>query len=318
MTVTEWAAELGLRAPIVCAPMGGTAGGALASAVSRAGGLGMIGMGSTASRERLAGEIARLETGGAPFGIGFAQWGLDRVPEMLDMALEAGPAVLSVSFVEWEGMPDLRWIDRARAAGVQTVTQVATVAEAKAAVDAGVDAVVARGLEGGGHGDHQHPRRELLAQVLEAVDVPVLSAGAVSTAKDVSDALGAGAAAVWVGTAFAASPEALTSDATRRVLMAADGEQTTVTRVADVALGYPWPERFPERVVGTAFVDRWDGHEADLEGDEVAREEFRAAAAAGDHDVAPVNAGRGVGLLTETKSAAQVIAELMGDEAVGE
>lgn len=312
--MSEWAAELGLRAPIVCAPMGGAAGGRLASAVSRAGALGMIGMGSTVSQEKLSSEIALLDTGGAPFGIGFVHWGIEQDPRLLDIALDAGPALVSVSFVEWDRNPDLRWIERVRSSGAVVATQVATVEEALAAVVAGVDAVVARGEEAGGHGDHRHPCRDLLRAVLEAVDVPVLAAGAVSTAGDVADALEAGAAAVWAGTAFVACPEALTSDAARRVLLAADGDQTTVTRVEDIALGYPWPERFPERVVRTDFIDRWQGREEELAVDEAARAEFRAAAQAGDLSVVPVNAGRGVGLLREARPAAEVVAALMGEE----
>ncbi len=98
---TDWAEGLGLRVPIVCAPMGGVAGGALASAVSRAGGLGMIGMGSAGSAHALERELALLDTGGAPFGIGLVAWGIERDPAMLDRALGARPALVSVSFGDW-------------------------------------------------------------------------------------------------------------------------------------------------------------------------------------------------------------------------
>lgn len=312
--LTSWAAGLGLRAPIVCAPMGGVAGGALASAVSRAGGLGMIGMGSSASHGVLARELAVLgagsDAGRAPFGVGFVGWRVEQEPEMLELALEAGPALVSVSFLDWGSAAQTGWIERVKCSGALAVTQVATVDEAIRAEGAGVDAVVARGLEAGGHGDHREPRRSLLAGVLSAVDLPVLSAGAVHDARGVAEVLDAGAAAVWVGTAFSACTEALTSQRARAELFAANGEDTVVSRVLDAALGLPWPARFPERLLRTDFVDRWQGREDELSRDSEALAVFRAALEAEDYSVVPLDAGEGVGALTEERTAAEVVASL--------
>ena len=310
-TRTAWAERLGARVPVVCAPMGGVAGGALASAVSRAGGIGMIGMGSAGSPEALDRELARLDTGGAPFGIGLVAWGLARHPSLLDRALAAGPALVSVSFGDWDDPAEDRgWIAAVRAAGALAVAQVATAGEARRAEAAGIDAVVARGREGGGHGDHREPRDALLRGTLAAVGIPVLAAGAVSTGADVARVVAAGAAAAWVGTAFAACEEALTSAAAREVLVAADGAQTLVSRVLDVALERPWPERFPERLIRTPFVDRWHGREDELAADAGARAAFREAVAAGDHSVVPLDAGTGVGALRAVRPAADVLAAL--------
>ncbi|PRI10083.1 NAD(P)H-dependent flavin oxidoreductase [Leucobacter massiliensis] len=310
---TDWARDLGLTAPLVCAPMGGVAGGVLASAVSRAGALGMIGMGSAGSAAALERELARLDTGGAPFGIGLVDWGIARDPDMFERALAAGAALVSVSFGDWEGAdPPPSWIEAVRASGALAVTQVATAEEARRAADAGVDAVVARGLEGGGHGDHREPRDALLAEVLSAVEVPVLAAGAVSGPEELRRVLDAGAAAAWVGTAFAACTEALTADAARDALLAADGTQTLVSRVLDVALERPWPSRFPERLLRTPFVECWHGREAELAADAEARAEFRAAVAAADYATVPLDAGQGVGALTAVRTAAEVVAELAG------
>ncbi|UOQ56156.1 nitronate monooxygenase [Leucobacter allii] len=321
-STTAWARGLGLAAPVVCAPMGGVAGGALAAAVSLAGGLGTIGMGSAGSVPALERELAARETAlahagtdpaASPFGIGLVAWGIARDPALLERALAAGPTLVSVSFGEW-GAPDpgAAWIPAVHGIGALAVTQAATVAEARAAADAGVDAVVARGREGGGHGDHREPRDALLAEVRAAVGIPVLAAGAVAGAADLARVLDAGAAAAWVGTAFAACTEALTPAAAREVLFASRGEETLVSRVYDVALGRPWPARFPERLIRTPFVDRWHGREDALAADEAARAEFRAAAAAGDYRVVPVDAGTGVDALTEERSAAEVLAALTG------
>ena len=313
--LSDWAGALGLTAPIVCAPMGGVAGGRLAAAVSRAGGLGMIGMGSAGSVPALERELRALDagagSGGAPFGIGLVAWGIARDPELLDRALAAGPSLVSLSFGDWETPGgDEGWIERVHAVGAQAVTQAATADEAKRAADAGVDAVVARGREGGGHGDHREPLHVLLAEVVRAVDVPVLAAGAIGSARDVERVLDAGAAAAWVGTAFAACEEALTPPGAREALIRGSGADTVVTRVYDVALERPWPRRFPERLLRTPFVDRWHGREDALANDAAARAAFAAAVDAGDYSIVPVDAGEGVGGVTRVRSAAEVVALL--------
>jgi len=105
---TEWSRALGLEAPIVNAPMGGVAGGGLAAAVSRAGGLGMIGMGSTGSAALLAEELRNLSELGRPFGIGLVDWVITKEPALLEAAIAAKPALLSVSFGDnWS------WVQRA-------------------------------------------------------------------------------------------------------------------------------------------------------------------------------------------------------------
>lgn len=310
--LSAWARGLGLTAPIVCAPMGGVAGGRLASAVSLAGGLGMIGMGSAGSAAALERELglldARVRSGEAPFGVGMVGWGLERDPAMLELAIESGAALISVSFGDWGADPHPSWIAAVQRAGALAATQVATAEEARKAEAAGVDAVVARGREGGGHGIHVEPRDALLREVLEAVEVPVLAAGAVRDGAELSRVLREGAAAAWIGTAFSACTEALTGEPARAALFAATGADTTVSRVLDVALERPWPEHVPERLVRTAFVDRWQGREEELARDGAARAEFRAALAAADYSVVPVDAGEGVGALRESLPAAEVIA----------
>lgn len=171
---TPWSQRTGLRLPIVNAPMGGVAGGRLAAAVSAAGGLGMIGMGSTATAASLATELAALEA--APrFGIGLVDWVIREQPDLLDAALAARPTLLSVSFGA-----DLSWVQRAHAAGIVAATQVYDADSARRAQDAGVDVLVARGAEGGGHGEIRLATLPLLDAVLDTVEVPVLAAGGIS------------------------------------------------------------------------------------------------------------------------------------------
>jgi nitronate monooxygenase len=142
---TPWSRQIGLRAPIVNAPMGGVAGGRLAAAVTAAGGLGMVGMGSAGSTPSLQSELQHVR---GIFGIGLVDWVIRKEPGLLDSALAAQPVLLSVSFCT-----DWLWVDQAHDTGIVTATQVYDSGEAQRAQDAGVDVLVARGAEGGGHGD---------------------------------------------------------------------------------------------------------------------------------------------------------------------
>jgi nitronate monooxygenase len=262
---------MGIAVPIVNAPMGGTAGGRLAAAVSRAGGLGMIGMGSSASADALRHELAVLGDLDLPFGIGLVHWVMEGDPELFDVALAARPALLSVSFGD-----DWSWVRRAHDAGVTVVTQIADPSAARRAVDAGVDILVARGAEGGGHGEPAMGTLPLLTEVLDAVDVPVLAAGGISSARGLAAVLAAGASAGWLGTVFSTCQEALTPGRARAELLDAEGDATELTREFDVAAGYRWPAGIPERVLrGT-----------------------------------PVNAGQGVGVVRQSMGAAELVTGL--------
>lgn len=286
---------MGLGVPIVNAPMGGAAGGRLAAAVSRAGGLGMVGMGSSATAAVLDRELAAFDAPGLPLGIGLVHWVAMADPGLLEVALAARPALLSVSFgADWT------WVDTAHAAGVTVAAQVADVESARRAAGAGVDVLVARGAEGGGHGEPRIGTLPLLAEVLDAVDVPVLAAGGIATARALAAVLAAGASAAWVGTAFAVCTEALTGPDARARLLAAGSDATMTTRVFDIAQHYPWPATIPERVLRDEFAERWDGREDEL-----------SAVVAGRHDpVVVVNAGQGIGAVAEARPAADLIASL--------
>lgn len=276
---TPWCRAMGLSVPIVNAPMGGAAGGRLAAAVSGAGGLGMIGMGSAGTAEQLRAELRAVDGGDRPFGIGLVHWVAVTRPDLLDTALAARPALLSVSFGD-----DFGWVARAHAAGIPAATQVGTVEAAHRAVDGGVDVLVARGSEGGGHGEPRLGTLALLTEVLDRVEAPVLAAGGIANARGLAAVLAAGASAAWLGTVFAACPEAATAPPARAAMLAAGGDQTTLTRRFDIEHGYPWPPHLPERVLTDS-----------------------AGAPT------PVNAGQGVGMVRDAVAAGALIARLCGD-----
>ncbi|MHC9291626.1 nitronate monooxygenase [Mycobacterium sp. LTG2003] len=249
---TSWSTAIGLDVPIVNAPMGGAAGGRLAAAVSAAGGLGMVGMGSSATADQLRRELAILQGLDRPFGIGLVHWVMVDRPDLFETALAAQPSLLSVSFGD-----DWDWVRRAHDAGLKVATQVPTVDAARRAVDAGVDVLVARGAEGGGHGEPTVGTLPLLAEVLDAVELPVLAAGGITSPRSVAAVLAAGAAAAWLGTVFTTCAEALTPDVARDALLA--GTETELTREFDVAAGCRWPPTIPERVLRGSSVNAGQG-----------------------------------------------------------
>lgn len=296
-----------LGVPVVGAPMAGAGGGALAAAVSSAGALGMFGVGSTTSADQVLGECAVASGSGRPYGVGLMAWALAQDRTTLDAVLEARPELVSVSYGPYE--PFVREL---RAAGITVATQVGTVAEAYQAERAGVDLVVARGGEGGGHGRDDVSTLTLIQAVLDEVRTPVVAAGGVATARGLAAVLAAGAAGGWVGTAFLTCSEALTSPAARARLVEASETGTAYGRVFDVAQRLGWPPEYGGRALRNAFFDRWAGREDELAHDDGAVAELAAARAAADLDVAYVYAGQGVGLLTRERTAAEVVADLAG------
>ncbi len=310
-----WLSErLGLKLPVVLAPMAGVAGGRLAAAVSAAGGLGMVGAGHEATPDWIRQQCEVASSPGAPFGVGLIAWALERNPEQLSAALEHRPALVSVSYGPYE-----RFLAPIREAGALCATQVGTLAEALAAERAGAQVIVARGGEGGGHGRNDVATLPLLQTVLEHTATPVLAAGGIATARGLAAVLAAGAEGAWVGTAFLACSEAQTAPAARQRLLQATETETAYGRVFDVALGLGWPPEYGGRALRNRFFDTWAGREAELARDERAGQQLRAARERGDdYDTAYIYAGQGVGMLARERTAAEVLAEFAhADELLG-
>jgi nitronate monooxygenase len=192
--------------PVALAPMGGSAGGELAAAVSAGGGLGLVG-GGRGERDWCERELAVVtdRTDGA-WGIGFLTWAL--TPATLDTALAHGPAAVMLSF----GDPS-PFAEDVRRSGARLIVQVTDLDEARRALDTGADVIVAQGSEAGGHGG----RRATLPFVPAVVDLagstPVLAAGGIADGRGLAAALVLGAAGALVGTRFQASREALNAPA---------------------------------------------------------------------------------------------------------
>jgi nitronate monooxygenase len=174
---------LGLTIPILNAPMTPQAGGALARAVSEAGGFGMLGFDEDEGEESIAAQVAIVGTEPrVPFGIGLVAWVLQRSPQLLDMAIQAQPRFISISF----GDPS-PYERRVHDAGILLGAQVQSRASARVALEAGVDILTAQGTEAGGHTGSAVGTLPLLQILLDMTDKPVLAAGGIATGRGVVD-----------------------------------------------------------------------------------------------------------------------------------
>lgn len=316
MLSTPFTSRFACDVPLVGAPMAGASGGALAAAVSAAGGLGMIAAGGSTPAEWIVRNGARAAEAGRPYGVGLLAWSHPESSGQLDavLALDPAPALVSVSYGAPPG-DERQHLERLRSAGIAVATQVGDLTDAERAVDDGFDVLVARGSEAGGHGRDTVATLPLLQDVLELVppgaDRPlVLAAGGIGTGRGLAAVLAAGAAAAWVGTAFLACPESTTADGAKARLLSAGLTDTVYTRAFDRGFRLGWPHEFGGRALRNRFTDTWTGREAELGDAPEATDELQEARANSDYDVDHVYAGQSVGLVREARPAAELVTAL--------
>jgi nitronate monooxygenase len=276
---TAFTEMLALEHPIALAPMGGSAGGALAAAVSNGGGLGLVG-GAHGEWAWLERELAiAVEETDKPWGVGFLSWSAQ--VSVVERALEYGPHAVMLSFGDARPLagPVLD-------AGVPLIVQVTDFDEAVQALEVGAQVLVAQGSEAGGHGG----RRATLPFVPVVADLaaptPVLAAGGIADGRGLGATLVLGAAGALIGSRFLAASEALVAPEVAKAIVDGRGEDTERSRVLDIARGAPWPARYTARTLRNAFLDRWRGREAELEANEDAKAEYRTAVDQGGPSVA--------------------------------
>ncbi|WP_394841406.1 nitronate monooxygenase [Pendulispora brunnea] len=340
---THFVARLGIRYPIVQAPMAGVSTPQLAAAVSNAGALGSLGMGaSTAAQARKAIEETRALTS-QPFNVNvfchaparrdaaseaawlrylgplFAEFGaetptaLDEVyktfledDEMFELLLEQRPAVVSFHF----GLPPVARIEALRKAGIYTAATATNVREATIIEQAGVDAIVAQGIEAGGHRgvfdlnavDERLPTWVLVRLLARWTKLPIIAAGGIMDGQGIKAALDLGAAAAQLGTAFILCPESSANASFRENLKS---ERAAVTRLTAAVSG-----RAARGMVNRLFTygDAAGGPPppAYPVAYDAAKRLHAAAAKHGNHEFAAQWAGQGAPLSRELPAAALV------------
>ncbi len=291
---------LGIDKPVVLAPMGFVTGGALAAAVSRAGGLGLIG-GGYGDADWIRREVALA--GGARVGIGFITWSLARQPQLLDFALAFKPCAVMLSF----GDP-LPFAQKVRDAGAKLVCQVQDLRTAQQALRARPDVLVAQGTEAGGHGGTRSLFALLPAVKAIAGDIPVLAAGGISDRRGAQAAMALGAAGVLLGTRFLAAQESLVPPEAKQRVVEANGDGTLRTTVFDIVRGYDWPDGITARALRNAFSGRWHGRENELKASiEKEKSAYQEAARQKNFDTALVFAGEGIDLIDSVLPAGEIV-----------
>jgi len=306
MLTTALTELFGIRHPIVSAPMGGSAGGALAAAVSEGGGLGLVGAGR-GDPAWLDRELTIVTAGTArPWGVGFLCWAAK--PASVARALEQQPAAVLLSFGDPEPLAA-----PVRDAGVPLIVQATDLDEARRALDAGADVVVAQGTEAGGHGGGRSTLPFVPAVVDLAGDTSVLAAGGIADGRGVAAALALGAAGALIGTRFQATFEALESSEVGKAIVAGRGDRTERSTLLDVARGSAWPAQWTGRSLRNRFLDDWRGREEELRADDDARRAYQDAVSQGDLDAVAVWAGEGVDLIDDMRPAAEVVEQLARD-----
>jgi nitronate monooxygenase len=303
--------RLGIEHPILLAPMDLVSDARLVKAVAGAGAFGILG-GGYGNESWLRRELDLLGDAGTRFGVGFITWSMAKQPHLLQLALDYKPVAIMLSF--GDPAPFVRQI---KAAGVQLICQVQSLAMARQAVDAGADMLIAQGTEGGGHG----ASRGLLTLLPEIVDrygdhLPVIAAGGIADGRGLAAALMLGASAVLLGTRFYATEEAAAAANAKQRICAASGDDTVRSVVFDISRRNVWPAPFTGRCLRNAHLDRWLGREVELlrSLDEEANR-YAAARSEGNFDIAAVIAGEAAGLIVDIPSAGDLIAEIASDAA---
>jgi nitronate monooxygenase len=288
------------------APVGRGATVALVAGVSQAGGLGTLGA-SWTDPSTLREEIrAIMRTTDRPFCVNLV---LDfEQDERLEVAVEERVPWVSFSFGLRREL-----VDRARAGGARVLVQVASAQAARAAAEAGVDALIVQGVEAGGHVQSVVGLLPLIVAVRRVVSLPLVAAGGIADPASARAALVAGSAAVAMGTRFVASEECAAHPRYKAGLLEAEGRDTVLTELFDVG----WPA--PHRVLRNSTYERWEAGGSPPsgsrpgEGEEVAPGIPRyainmpLAGVEGDVEAMAMYAGQGVGTIDAVEPAAAIV-----------
>ena len=307
---------LGSKIPLVLAGMGGVARSELVAAVTGAGGFGFLGM-VREPPELIAREVARLrEMGHSRFGVNIIPASTD--PALLDRQVST-LIDLTVPVVCTFWTLDEQVTRRLRDAGIMVAHQVGSVDEAIEAARSGVEIIIAQGREAGGHVRGIRPIRDLLPEVVEAVNIPVLAAGGMATGGDLVTAMALGASGIVLGTALMATEESFAHAYHKQRLLVAEADDTVLTSSFHVN----WPPNAPVRVLKSAVTSgaHGDPHASGrtVIGDEEGRPIYLFStdsplrSMTGDFESMALYAGTGIGRITTITRAADRLAQIIAE-----
>ena len=241
---------LGVKHPIMLAGMGGVSYAELAAAVSNAGGYGVLGMAGR-TPEFIRDEMRKVKSlTDKPFGVDLLAASPESLTASVEIIIEEGAS----SFVAGLGVP-MPIMEKLKKAGLKVMVVCGAVKHAVKAEQAGCDAVICQGGEGGGH-TGLVGTMPLVAQAVEAVKIPVVAAGGLYDGRGLAAALTLGATGVWMGTRFIASQEAHAGELYRQAILEAADEDTIRTR------SYSGK---PMRVKKNPYVEEWETRPQDIQ-----------------------------------------------------
>ncbi len=241
---------LQIEHPILLAGMGGVSYGELAAAVSNAGGYGVLGMAGR-TPEFIRDEMRKVKKlTSKPFGVDLLAASPESLTASVDIIIQEGAS----SFVAGLGVP-MPIMEKLKKAGLKVMVVCGAVKHAVKAEQAGCDAVICQGGEGGGH-TGLVGTMPLVAQTVEAVKIPVAAAGGIYDGRGLAAALALGAQGVWMGTRFIASEEAHSAQMYRDTIVEATDESTVRTRCYSGK---------PMRVQKNKWVEDWESRPQDIQ-----------------------------------------------------
>lgn len=309
--------RLGLSYPICQAGMGFLARGDLAAAVSRAGGLGVMGA-EGFTPEELRQEIRRVrDLTDRPFGVDILFGEVkgpqdeavtrytDTTQRMVDVVIDEAVPVL----VSGLGSPRGAIAD-AHAQGMQVMSIVGNVRHALRLEADGVDWLIAQGHEAGGH-TGRIGTLALVPQIVDAVKLPVLAAGGIADGRGLVAALALGACGAWMGTRFVAAREAYCHDNYKNRIIDISEEGTVVSRAHSGK---------PCRLIRNAYTEYWDSHPEERlpfpqQHIQHGREASRRARMQGEIDIGGMPAGQISGMIRSVEGAADIVQRLVRESA---
>ena len=310
MIKTRLTDRLGIRHPIVLGGMARATAAEVVGAVSKAGGLGTLGISSMTPEDmRASCERIRSLTS-APFGLNALLFGVST--EQIDAIFACRPRVIATAWRRPDY--DLRaFADRVHASGALLMHQADTLDEAKRAAEAGADVVVAQGTEGGGHVGVM-ATLPLARMVIRALpNIPVVVAGGIADGAGIAAALVLGADGVLLGTRFLATNEAPLPDGYKRAIVESDGHDTLLTEIPDIVAGQIWPGAYA-RAKRNAFIKEWLGREGELRRKRTeVLVRLQAARAAGDAEHGSLLMGEDAGLIDAIEPAGALVERLAAD-----